>query len=120
MFLRTKKYTKTNGRVYEYLYLVENYREGSKVVQKTLMKFGATDNPRTRERINELVKALLGAHSDASEFNLHSHLVASGSKIYGPLLIFKKLWRELGIGKVLKNSLYHYETFFDLSDCILI
>jgi transposase len=118
MFIRTKKFKKRNGKEYEYLYLVENYRNGDKVVQKTVMSFGAVNDPETKKRINDIVAALLGVHSDFKLFNTADQLSAPGTKHYGPLLIFKRLWKDLGIGKILKDSLYHYETFFDLSDCI--
>jgi len=118
MFLRTKHRTGPNKIKYEYLYLVENQRENGKVVQKTLMSFGQTNDPALRQRVNEVILALVGKYSDIKHINLMNNLDCYSSKIYGPLLIFKRLWKELGIGKILSNSLYHYETFFDLTDCI--
>ena len=117
MFVRTKSYTRKN-KTYNYLYLVENYKRNGKVVQKTIMSLGSVDDPNTREKINKLVRALVGEHCELEKLDLKNNIFCNNTKNYGPLLIFKRLWNELGIGKILKESLYHYETFFDLSDCI--
>ncbi len=117
MFIRTKSY-KRKDKIYNYLYLVENFKRNGKVVQKTIMPLGSVDDPKTRDKINKLVMALVGEHSDLKKLDIQTHLSCDNAKIYGPLLVFKRLWKELGIGKILKESLYHYETFFDLSDCI--
>lgn len=119
MFLRTKTRTGSNGIKYEYLYLVENKRIDGKVVQNTLMSFGQTSDPKLRERIDKLVLTLtISQHCGVDLFNPRDHLSCHNSKFYGPLLVFKRLWNELGIGKILNKSLYQYHTFFDLSDCI--
>lgn len=115
MFIRTKSY-KRGGKTYDYLYLVENKRVGKKVVQKTIMSLGAVDHPDTQKKIYQLIQSLTGM--DYSNFNPIVDIECQRTKIYGPLLIFKRLWSELSIGKILKESLYHYETFFDLADCI--
>ena len=117
MFLRTKKRTGPNDVPYEYLYLVENKRKNGKVVQKTIASLGRTNDPKFRERMNKLVASLMDNYCDFSLFDFEN-LNCNNAKVYGPLLIFKRLWKELGIGKILKESLYQYETFFDLSDCI--
>lgn len=118
MFLRTKSRTGPNGVKYEYLYLVENYRKAGKVVQRTIASFGQTKDPKVKRRINEYITALQGKHSDYQNLDLKSHIDCCDAKIYGPLLIFKRLWTDLGIEKILKKSFNNYETFFDISNCI--
>jgi transposase len=117
MFLRTKTFIR-DGKSYDYLYLVENKRVGRHVVQKTIMSFGNANTPETKERIQQLVLALTDNNHYPQKIDLHKDLECQQAKIYGPLLIFKKLWNEIGIGKILKDSLFHFETFFELSDCI--
>ena len=117
MFVRTKSFTR-NNQTYDYLYLVENSRSNGKVVQKTIMSLGRIDDPKTTNRINQLISSLTGTNHEQTSLNLHSELSCNRAKIYGPLLIFKRLWKTLGIGKILKDSLYQYGTFFDLSECI--
>lgn len=116
MFIRTKSY-KRNNQIYDYLYLVENSRINGKVVQKTIMSLGALNDIKTKTRINQLIQSLTGLENHRP-FDISQDLNCKSTKSYGPLLIFKRLWNELEIGKILKNSLYHYETFFDLSECI--
>lgn len=118
MFLRTKNRTGPNGIKYEYLYLVENTRVNGKVVQRTVTSFGQTKDPKLKERINSYITTLLGKYSDYQKLDVESHIDCGGAKIYGPLLVFKRLWGDLGLEKILKKSFCNYETTFNLSDCI--
>ncbi len=118
MFLRTKSRVGPNGIKYEYLYLVENCRKNGKVVQRTIASFGQTNDPKVKERINAYITALQGKHSDYQNLNLNSHIDCLNAKTYGPLLIFKRLWNDLGIEQILNKSFKNYETFYDISNCI--
>ena len=104
MFLRTKSRVGPNGIKYEYLYLVENYRKNGKVVQRTIASFGQTNDPKTKQRVNAYIEALKGTHSSYDDLNVKSHLTCLNSKEYGPLLIFKRLWKDLELEKIFKNT----------------
>ena len=118
MFLRKKSRVGPNGIKYEYLYLVENYRKDGKVVQRTVASFGQTTDPKTKERVNDYICALKGKYSDFESLNINKHFECPSAKTYGPLLIFKRLWRELGLENILKNSFKLTETFFDIPDAL--
>jgi hypothetical protein len=98
MFARIKK----SGK-YQYLQIVENRREGPKTIQRVMATIGRMDKLHARGSIETLVRSLsrfsekvLLILSDKSQAN------ASAKKI-GPSLVFERLWRELGIKKVIKN-----------------
>jgi len=105
MFARTKK----SGK-YEYLQIVENHRDGEKVNQRVLTTLGRLDKMQLKGEIETLVRSL-------ARFSEQALLILSGksdisveSIKIGPALIFERLWRDLGITKVLQGLLA--ERFF--------
>jgi len=115
MFARVKK----SGR-YEYLQIVENRRVGKKTVQRVISTIGRMDKLHAKGSIETLVRSL----SRFSEKVLlilsnKSDVSASGKKI-GPVLIFERLWKELGIKKVIKDLLAHRKFEFDVERAIFL
>jgi len=115
MFARVKK----SGR-YEYLQIVENRRVGKKTVQRVISTIGRMDQLHAKGSIETLVRSL----SRFSEKVLlilsnKSDVSASGKKI-GPGLIFERLWKELGIKKVIKNLLADRKFEFDVERAIFL
>ena len=98
MFARIKK-----TGPYEYLQIVENRREGKKTLQRVIATVGRLDRLRQQGEIEPLVRSL-------SRFSGKVLLVLSGqsddlhatAKKIGPALIFERLWKELGMGQVLR------------------
>ena len=115
MFARVKK----SGR-YEYLQIVENRRVGKKTVQRVISTIGRMDQLHAKGSIEALVRSL----SRFSEKVLlilsnKSDVRASGKKI-GPALIFERLWKELGIKKVIKDLLAQRKFEFDVERAIFL
>lgn len=115
MFARVKK----SGR-YEYLQIVENRRVGKKTLQRVISTIGRMDQLHAKGSIETLVRSLsrfsekvLLILSNKSDVN------ASGKKI-GPALIFERLWKELGIKKVIKGLLAHRKFEFDVERAIFL
>jgi transposase len=96
MFVRT--ITRRQGaKTYEYLYLVEGHRVGGRVQQRVVSPIGRADllaphldklltllRPYTRERILR-----------AGEIS------AAHGLTYGPLVVARRLWEQLGIGAII-------------------
>jgi transposase len=100
MFARIKK-SGTN----QYLQIVENRREGKKIIQRVLVTLGRMDQLQAKGDIETLVRSL-------SRFSEKALLVLSGkaniqadAKKIGPALIFERLWKELQIGKIIQSNL---------------
>lgn len=115
MFARVKK----SGR-YEYLQIVENRRVGKKTIQRVISTIGRLDQLHAKGNVEALVRSL----SRFSEKVLmvlsnKSDVKASGKKI-GPALIFERLWKELGIKKVIKDLLAHRKFEFDVERAIFL
>ena len=94
MFARIKK----SGR-YQYLQIVENRREGSKVRQRVIATLGRMDRLGAKGDVETLIRSL-------ARYSERVLLVLSGkrdvcahSKKMGPALIFQRLWEQLGIKK---------------------
>lgn len=108
MFARIKK----SGR-HQYLQIVENRKVRGRVVQRVIVTLGRMDQLQEKDRIETLIRSL----SRFSEKVLlilsgRSDVTASAKKI-GPALIFERLWRDLGIQKVIRDLLSERRFEFD-------
>ena len=115
MFARTKK----SGK-YEYLQIVENHREGAKVNQRVIATLGRLDQMHAKGAVETLVRSL-------ARFSEQALLILSGrsdisaeSIMIGPALIFERLWRELGIQKVLQGLLSERFFSFDVERALFL
>ena len=115
MFVRVKK----SGR-YQYLQIVENRRQGRKVVQRVVSTIGRLDRLQAKGDIETLVRSL-------AKYSEKVLLVLSGKsdpsaqcKKIGPSLIFERLWIELGIKKVIKRLLGDRKFEFDVERAIFL
>ena len=117
MFLRIK-----GKGTYQYLQLVENHREGAKVVQRVLctlgrveklMESGATDALiRSLARFSQKVKIIDGYRD--------GHLEAGNVRQLGPDLVFGRLWQETEIQSVLNVLLNERQFEFPVERAIYL
>ena len=102
MFVRVKKIG-----AYEYLYLVENAREGGRHVQRVIKALGRRDEVEASGLIDGLI-ASAARHSRRS-IVLSSFYRGDLPELHrlsiGPDLVFGRLWAETGCRDVLKASL---------------
>ncbi len=115
MFARIKK-----SGPHQYLQIVENRREGSKTIQRVISTIGRMDRLQAKGDVENLIRSL----SRFSEkvvliLSSKSEVEASAKKI-GPSLIFERLWKELGMGKILKELLRGRKFEFDVERAIFL
>ena len=115
MFARVK----TSGK-YQYLQIVQNRREGKKTIQRVVATIGRMDQIQRKGEIENLVRSL-------SRFSEKVLLVLSGksdvnatAKKIGPALIFERLWKELGIGNILRRLLAERKFEFDVERAVFL
>lgn len=115
MFARVKK----SGR-YQYLQIVENRRDGAKTIQRVICTVGRLDHLHTKGSVETLIRSL-------SRFSERVLLILSGTsdvsscaKKIGPALIFERLWKELGIQKVIKALLCERKFEFDVERAVFL
>jgi transposase len=95
MFLRTVKAAGGKGVQHEYVRLVEAYRENGKNKQRTVCNLGRKDL--LEAHLDSLVRLLKGeAPAEAL-----GELQATGAWDWGPMLVARTLWRELGLEAIL-------------------
>jgi transposase len=115
MFARVKK----SGQ-HAYLQIVQNRREGTKTIQRVVATIGRMDQIQAKGEIENLVRSL-------SRFSEKVLLVLSGksnvradAKKIGPALICERLWKELGIGKIIRRLLAERKFGFDVERAIFL
>jgi hypothetical protein len=102
MFVRVKKIG-----AYEYLYLVENVREGGRHVQRVVKALGRKDEIADSDMLDGLI-ASAARHSRRSivlSRFYRGELPELRRLSIGPDLVFGRLWAETGCGDVLKRLL---------------
>ena len=115
MFASIKK----SGK-HQYLQIVESRKIKGKVVQRVIVTLGRMDQLQEKGRIETLIRSL-------SRFSEKVLLILSGkgdvrasAKKIGPALIFERLWKELGIQKVIGDLLSERKFEFDLERAIFL
>lgn len=104
-----KKTVNSVGKTY--YHLVESYREGRRVRQRTLLALGEA----SEGKLDQLAKAIAKHQDIISAIDLSSEIDVNQTYILGPLVVLGKLFEALGIKKVLKQVQdKHQKLEFDL------
>jgi Transposase DDE domain len=117
MFVRVKKIG-----AYEYLYLVENAREGGRHVQRVVKALGRRDEVEASGMLDALV-ASAARHSRRSivlSSFYRGELAELRRVSIGPDLVFGRLWRETGCGEVINGFLAGRRFGFDVERAIYL
>jgi hypothetical protein len=117
MFVRVKK---IGG--YEYLYLVENAREGGRHVQRVIKALGRRDAVEASGLLDSLI-ASAARHSRRSivlSRFYRGELPALKRLSIGPDLVFGRLWQDLGCRDVLRGLLAARHFRFDVERAIYL
>jgi hypothetical protein len=115
MFVRVKK---IGG--YDYLYLVENAREGGRHVQRVIKALGRKDEVEASGMLDALI-ASAARHSPRSivlSRYYRGELPELERRSIGPDLVFGRLWEETGCREVLAGLLADRQFGFDLERAI--
>jgi hypothetical protein len=117
MFVRVKK---IGG--YEYLYLVENAREGGRHVQRVIKALGRRDAVEASGLLDSLI-ASAARHSRRSiVFSrfYRGELPALKRLSIGPDLVFGRLWQDLGCRDVLRGLMADRHFRFDVERAVYL
>jgi hypothetical protein len=117
MFVRVKKIG-----AYEYLYLVENAREGGRHVQRVVKALGRRDEVEASDLIDGLI-ASAARHSRRSivlSSFYRGELPELRRLSIGPDLVFGRLWAQTGCRDVLKSMLVGRRFSFDVERAVYL
>ena len=101
MHLKFKKRINKNGTVAEYVQVVESYRsDDGKTKHKVIASLGRKDNPKFEEKMTELTLKLAKLANVTNLVAFKNDLTNVWSKLLGPILVFRKLWKDLGFNDI--------------------
>jgi hypothetical protein len=114
MFVRVKR-VRTNGRDYRYLQVVETRRAQGRVTQHIVANFGRLDEVVGSGALDRVIEGLV-THSKTLQLVQRYRggtLQATSDQIWGPVLIFERLWEELGMPDLLRRLVRRRRLAFD-------
>jgi hypothetical protein len=114
MFVRVKR-VRTNGRDYRYLQVVETRRERGRVTQHIVANFGRLDEIVASGDLDRVIEGLV-AHSQTLQLIQRYRggaLQATSDKVWGPVLIFERLWEDLELPALLRRLVRRRRLAFD-------
>ena len=95
-----------------YYHLVESYRDGDKVRQRTLLSLGKVGE----DRLDELIAAIARHRDVASWVEMAKRISVEDTYILGPLLAIRQMFARFGIDEVLSSLCRaHPKLEFDLA-----
>ena len=95
-----------------YYHLVESYRDGGKVRQRTLLSLGKVGE----DRLDELIAAIARHRDVASWVEMAKRISVEDTTILGPLLAIRQMFARFGIDEVLSSLCRaHPKLEFDLA-----
>jgi transposase len=115
MFARVKK-----TGPYEYLQIVQNYREGTKTKQRVFATLGRLDELSKTNDIASLVKALSRFSESALMVLTGQSQITAHTISIGPSLVFDRIWQELGLNKILAGLTADRKFSFQLERAIFL
>ncbi len=101
MFLRTVKAAGGKGVQHEYVRLVEAYREDGRTKQRVVCNLGRKDL--LAAHLDALIRLLRGERVPRAALRLGA-VQATGAWDWGPMLVARTLWRELGLDAILDGQ----------------
>lgn len=117
MFIRAKK---RGDRTY--LQIVENHREGQKVVQQVIATLGRLDILQRTGQLDSLLKSGLRFTQRLFVMDAHAkgECTTTESKKIGVVLLFEKLWDESSIKMVIRSRLAYRHFEFALERVLFV
>jgi transposase len=115
MFARVKK-----TGPYEYLQIVQNYREGTKTKQRVFGTLGRLDELSQTNDIASLVKTLSRFSESALMVLTGQSQIEARTISIGPALVFDRLWQELGLNKIIAGLTADRKFTFNLERAIFL
>ena len=95
MYLRTVKAKGAEGVEFEYVRLVEAYWDNGRSKQRVLANLGRKDL--LAPHLESLIELLSGGKKTKSSSLGAEPIEATQAACWGPMLVARSLWRELGL-----------------------
>jgi transposase len=96
MFLRVSRVT-SGQRTYEYLQILETYREEGRHRQRVIANLGRLD--RLGETLDNLMRSM--RRYCREQFVSPTEIASRSSAVWGPILLARHLWEEMGLTEII-------------------
>jgi hypothetical protein len=118
MFVRIKT-LHANHRTYQYVHIVENRWENGQVRQRIVGSLGRLDELLASGDLRRVIEGLVAQCPQVRllEGQRHSALAVDSDRVWGPGLIFERLWQELGLEELLRELARGRRLDFDVERC---
>lgn len=108
-----------NSKGKSYLNIVHSYRKDGKIKQKYIASFGAVDSI-NRNHIIKLAYDLIRFCDQNPDLFHPSMFEEKDRKIFGPFLVFKKLWELFNIDSILSKIISARKIKYDFFNSVLL
>lgn len=114
MFIRAKR-SVHNGATYEYLQVVESFRDAGKPRQRVLVTLGRRDQVVASGVLDGLLRSLAKFSEKLRivEAVRTQGIVARTSRVWGPALVFSRLWENQGLPEIIRSLARGRKFYFD-------
>ena len=118
MFIRRSVAKNKDGSKRTYFQLADCVRVNGNPRNRVICNLGRADDPETQEKMKKMAESLMKATGGFHLLNLSEDLKAEYGKEFGPFLVFKRLFSELGFDTILKSNFETLETDFDVVESL--
>jgi hypothetical protein len=117
MFVRRKK-----SGAYEYLQIVHNERINGRVKQRVIATLGRLDVLQTTGQLDALLAscARFAEHTAVLTDHRQGRISPAEKVRIGPVLVFERLWRQLGLPKIFQRLLAQRKFDFDIERAVFL
>lgn len=118
MFIRKSIAKNLDGSRRVYFQLAECVRVNGKPRNKVVCSLGRADDKETQEKMMKMAESLIKATDQFLVLNIGDDLRADFGKEYGPYLVFKRLFSELGFENILRSNFEGIQADFDVVEAL--
>jgi hypothetical protein len=118
MFVRVKT-LQANQRTYQYLHIVENRWENGRVRQRIVGSLGRLDQLLASGDLRQVIEGLVAQCPQVRllEAQQQGALAVESDRVWGPVLVFERLWQELGLEELFRELARGGRWDFDVERC---
>jgi hypothetical protein len=108
---------KRGGRIYEYVKIVETYREAGKHRQRVLLNLGRRDGE-LAAKVDRLLRALrrFGNEPLVAADEIEGECIL----VWGPILVARRLWEQLRLGQMIQRHCGSKKQRFDVAETAFV
>jgi transposase len=112
MFIRVNKQKNKDGSIRQYLQICRTFRVEKKVRQQTLFTLGRLEDLLEDGSVDTIIEGL-AKFSERYAERIHgvgsSSVAVLWTKEFGPVYLFRKIWDQLGLGRLLRKLMDNSE-----------